>query len=155
MKDDEGTSLVEVLIALAIMGIASTAILGALATQLAGTRAHRDQSNAATVVTSAAEQVKLASYDHSCGTSAASSYTVAARSVALPSDWTAKNWTTTDALPAVTIRYWDGANFSATCHDNETGDSAGLLRLQEVVLIAQGPEGDAESLTVLKAGPPQ
>lgn len=155
-KPDAGVSLIEVLIALAIMGIAVVGILGALVTQLSGGRVHRDQANAATVVSSAAERVKAAGYVSACG-SAPAAYLTAARQASLPSDWIEKGWTASQAitLDAVTpVRYWDGSDFTATCNDGASGDTAGVLRLQQVYVRVQGPEGGPEQLIVVKTGAP-
>lgn len=147
---DRGVSLVEVLIAVAIMGLAMTAILGAIGTQISGTRVHRDQSNAAAVLTAAAERVKAAPYAL-CG-SAQPAYKAAAEQVTLPSDWTSKGWSAGQAVQ-IEVSFWNGSSFvAAPCSDSASGDTAGLLRLQQVTVTAAGPDGGDEVLPVIKSG---
>lgn len=149
---DAGSSLVEVLLSVAIMGIASTAILGALGTQIAGTGVHRDRVNAAAVASSAAERVKAVEYEASCTADTLTDYQDAARQATLPSDWaTDKSWTTTQAIDVIEIAFWDGDSFEHACMDAVAGDSAGLLRLQQVTVEVTGPEGDKAAVTVLKS----
>lgn len=151
---DEGFSLVEVLISIAIMGLAVTAVLGAFATQVAGGRAHRDQSNASTVVTTVAEAVKAATYNATCDAVASqAAYRAAAQSIALPSDWVAKGWSTTNAVEVSQPRYWTGTGFGATCNDTSAVDTARLFRVQQVNVTVTGPAGDTQTLTVTKTGP--
>src|SRR5687767_11974431 len=85
---DEGTSLIEVLLSIAIMGIGVVGVLGALATQVKGANLHRDQSDANAVLASAAERVHNAAYV-TCA-SISGTYVTAARTAILPSDWVTK-----------------------------------------------------------------
>lgn len=147
-RHDAGVSLIEVLIAVAIMGIAMVAIVAALGTQIAGTRVHRDQSNAAVVLAAAAESVKAAAYTP-CAT--ATTYASAAQSVTVPSDWIEKSWPAASAV-TLTVAHWGGSSFGATCRDNEPADTAGLFRLQQIQVTARGPDGDQESVTIVKTG---
>ena len=59
---DGGFSLIEVLIAVVILGLGFTALLGALGVTYSGSHSFRDQSDAKTVAISAAERVKTVAY---------------------------------------------------------------------------------------------
>jgi type II secretory pathway pseudopilin PulG len=71
MKDrkvaDRGETLLEVLIAVVILGLTGVAILGTLGTTIAGSTQHRRQATALTVADSAAEYVKTQGYQTACG----------------------------------------------------------------------------------------
>ena len=155
--DDQGTdagfSLIEILISIAIMGIAMVAVLGALATQVKGAGLHRDESNAGSVVASAAEQVQAVTYAAcTASTSPLASYQTAARQAALPSDWQTKGLNAASAISVTGITYWNGSSFSTSCVVDPT-DTAGLLQIQLVSLRAAGPgAGAAETLDVIKRG---
>lgn len=78
---EDGLSLVESLVAVAILGLAFVSILAALTTTISGSELHRRQATLEAVLRNKAELVKSVSYQ-SCGTSAqyesATPYTPAA-----------------------------------------------------------------------------
>jgi Tfp pilus assembly protein PilV len=150
-RREEGNSLIEVLISIAIMGITVVAILAALATQLKGTRVHRDQSNGQAVLTSASEKVQSAAFVDCNSGAPSTAYTAAARTATLPNDWVSQGYTTTSAL-TTTVSNWDGTAFVSTCPDNTT-DTLGLLKLQLVTVTVTAPgASDTESLAIVKRG---
>src|SRR5687767_7063174 len=96
-KTEEGTSLVEVLLAVAILGIAFAALLGGMSTSAIASGIHRKQATAETVLRSAAEAVKAHPYQD-CGNPA--TYEAAADTAAV-----------TGFVPTVTeVRYWNNNN---------------------------------------------
>ena len=140
MHTDDGESLVEVLLSLAILGLAMASILGGMATSIFGSSLHRSQSDATAVVKSAAETLKdPASRWESCATPA--TYTPMVASVVRPAGW---------AAPAVeSVRYWNGTAFQGTCDD--TVALGHLLRTQEITIRIDSSDGrDTERLTVVK-----
>jgi Tfp pilus assembly protein PilV len=80
--DDAGESLIEVLIAVAVLGLAGITVLGMIATDVTGSAQHRSQATGVTVLSRAAEYVKTTGFQTACGTitppAPASPYTVAA-----------------------------------------------------------------------------
>ena len=65
-RDQAGDTLVEVLVALAVLSIGIVALVGALTTNITMTVTNRDQSQAESVLASAAEHVKSLSLPFSC-----------------------------------------------------------------------------------------
>ena len=60
--DEAGESLVEIVVSVAILGLAVVAIMGGLATAVLGSALHRNQADVSVVMTAAAERVKEAPY---------------------------------------------------------------------------------------------
>lgn len=65
---EHGFTLVEVLVAVVILGLAVVSILGGLATSIFGTDLHRSQSDLDAALVSAEEQIKAANYQPCVGT---------------------------------------------------------------------------------------
>lgn len=151
---DGGFSLVEILIAIAIMGIAMVAVLGALATQMRGADQHRDESDAGAVLASAAEKVQAATYTPcTASTTPLAGYTTAARNATLPSDWVAEGFSPSSAISITAVKYWNGSSFVDACVI-DAADTADLLQLQLVSLKVMGPlTVTAETIDVVKQAP--
>jgi prepilin-type N-terminal cleavage/methylation domain-containing protein len=106
-RDESGISLIELLIAIAILGIAIVVIVAGMGTSIIGSDRHRKEVDATSVLLSAAEQVKSSATPHiTCANT--TSYLAPARSVNLPPGWT------TNAITIPAIAYWDGASFQHT-----------------------------------------
>ncbi|HZQ27733.1 MAG TPA: prepilin-type N-terminal cleavage/methylation domain-containing protein [Acidimicrobiales bacterium] len=146
---DEGFTLIEVLVAVALMGITVTAILGGMGIGLVVSSVHRSQANANTVVVSAVEKVKSSGTAYQpCATSTNAVYLAAARSAPLPSGWVANSAIT---IPAGGVQYWDGASFSPSHVCNDA--LAGFFKIQLVTVQVTSPDGKAvESLSFVKRG---
>lgn len=66
LEDDAGVSLIEVLIAVAIMGVLFVSVLGGLTTAILASDMHRKQATAETLLRSFAETIKAETYDDDC-----------------------------------------------------------------------------------------
>ena len=141
-SDEGGSTLIEVMIAVAILGIAVVTILGAMTTGMMASFGHRQQANAGDVLLSAVERVKTAPYV-TCA--APTDYLSAAQGVTLP---TGGGWTAS-AVAIPSISYWakDGS-FQATCPTTSP-----FMRLELVTVAVTSPDGaTTEQLSVLKRG---
>lgn len=129
-RSEEGTTLVELLVAVAILGIAFVAVLGGMMTSVTASDVHRKQADGLALLTRNAELVKAAAYVSCAGPAAyeaalsvASGYTVSVTAVA----------------------FLDGAGFVATCPAPDPG-------IQRVSLTARTTSGtdSAETIDVVK-----
>lgn len=133
---EEGFTLVECVISIAILGIAFAALLGGMATSATTSDFHRKEATANTLLVSSAEAVKdeirNPFRNANCSTSAAyNPYT----GITLPTP----SWTITSAP----VQYWNGTAFGATCFP--------AYRLQLVTLSVHSPDGRAvETVGVVK-----
>ncbi len=97
VRNERGETLLELIVALGILGVAVVAIASGIAVSVVASRSHRDQANAGSYLHNYAEQV-AASYT-GCGASAPALATQ-----------------TGFQAPSLSIKYWTGAAFgSATC----------------------------------------
>jgi len=144
---DAGTSLIEVMVAVILVGITFVALLAGLSTVALGSDIHRQQADAEVVLTSAAERLKAPEVPHQpCANENNAVYLAAARSAAVPPGW---DPTSTIRIAPGGVRYWDGANFGATCHDTAT--LGHLLTLQEITLEVRSPDDRAvEKITIVR-----
>jgi Tfp pilus assembly protein PilV len=140
VRDEAGTTLVEVLMATAILGIGIVSIVGAMGTSIIGTDHHRKQAQAHTVLLSAVDAVKSQTANPYQPCAAESTY-AAASGVTLPAGWSASY------ISVQTVRYWNGSTFSATCPSPDT-------KLQLIDVKVATPDGRAtESVAVVKRNP--
>jgi type II secretory pathway pseudopilin PulG len=137
--DDRGESLVEILVAVVIMGIAVVAVMGAVLTSVQTSDVHRKQTSAGTSAvgyTEAIDRFVAANDTNYVECATPSSYTPAAVGFAVPSGYTA----------AVTgIQYWDANSkvFTGTC------SSSGLERATVRVASTDGRAAE-QSVVVLR-----
>ena len=139
---DEGTSLIEVLVAVVILGIAVPGLLSGLAAAALTSGIHRGQADAHVAIVSAAESLRDdARNPYSC---TLTTYDVL-RGVVLPDGWSAGD-VQLDTTTAQSGSWGDGAFRTAAC-----GPATDLQRL---TLTATSPDGRAtEQLTVFKRRP--
>ena len=144
-ESDAGFTLIEVLIAMVILGIGFTALLAAMGVAFSGATSFRQQSDAGGVALSAAERVKGAAYVN-CATT--STYQSTARAITFPSTWGSAAVAQLQ-VTVTSVQYWDGTKFASAnaCLDA----TSSLLRLQLVTVQAVSPDTRAiESLIVVK-----
>jgi prepilin-type N-terminal cleavage/methylation domain-containing protein len=65
-RDDAGLTLIEVLVTVAILGIAFVTVIGGMAVSIAGSDVHRKQATSQTILRNLAEFMKAVPYDPSC-----------------------------------------------------------------------------------------
>lgn len=126
---DDGYTLVEVLVAVVILGVAFTSLLGAFGMSIIGSDIHKQQSQVEAVIDGAAENVKAATHVV-CASPA--SYLSAAQSAATanPPAWPLSTVAITG------VKYWDGAGFGTTCYDDAAHNN---LSLQLITLVVTNP----------------
>jgi Tfp pilus assembly protein PilV len=128
-RDQRGTTLVEILITITIIGIGFVAVLGAIAVFHRSTGTQRGTATNDSAVRTYAEQLQAAPYSD-----CASAY----NGVSAPSGFT----------PTVVVSYWSG-DAAGTYSSNCSGDR-GTQRLQ-VTLTDAG--GRADTIYVVKRKP--
>ena len=127
-KSEQGDTLIEILIAVTILGIAFVGILAGLATALRLSGSQRGRANADVVLVSAADSVRNQTYV-SCPTASASSYSPSS-GVTLPAGWSASNVTVS------AIKFRDAATWTSTCPTTDQN-------VQLVTITAAAPSGGA------------
>lgn len=132
LLDDRGSSLIEVLVAVVVLGTAGASAVGALYTSIAVSSSHRDQTTAAAVARAYTERIAGAP-DLDCGT-AGSTYGSFAGAVSVPTGYT------TSVGP---IESWNGSVWGACV----TGE------LQRVTVVASSPGGVTERSVVVVRQP--
>jgi len=134
-----GESLLELIVAVAILGLGVVALLGGLTTAVFGSALNRSQADVSAVLTAASEQVKAATY-----------MTCAVQATYLGS-FTYPGWT--GPAPVFGIDDWNGAFFvprvagASTCAQLENLG----YRQQRVTLTVSSPNTRvSQTLTVVK-----
>jgi type II secretory pathway pseudopilin PulG len=141
---DRGETLLELLIALAIMSIAVVAIVGGLLTSILVSDVHRKQSTAGAAVRDYAENVeKYVAGTGYASCAAPSAYSPVAVAFAAPSGY---------AATAVAVRYWSGTAWTAgPCTDIGLQEltiqvaSTDSRATERLVLVLRKPCGDGST----------
>jgi prepilin-type N-terminal cleavage/methylation domain-containing protein len=156
--DEDGFSLVEVLISIVIIGICFAGLLAGMGTAVMASGIHRDQTDGHALLVSAAEAVEDQSRNpFSCTTSTYKPLV----GVSLPAGWAAPDVhiaTSADSPPApIQHGYWNGTGFTvtATCTEPDASDPSKFsTNLQRITVIATSPSGrTTERLTIIKRRP--
>jgi Tfp pilus assembly protein PilV len=135
-RADDGVGLLDLLIAVVILGIAVTAILGGLATATKSSALNSERAEASSALTIAVEHLSTLPYAADCSGGAAYESAIDAALTDAGSD----------VVVSVTVEYWDGVGFGPDCIDDEV---AGRYRLQQIRVDAEYGRVD-ETLTVVK-----
>lgn len=125
-RSDEGFTLVEVLVAMIVLGIGVAALMTAFGTQIKTSLTNRNQSEAAALLTAAAEYVKGVPYPATCTPITGKSLLPAGPE--LPHD------------PAFTVKYDNGQLFDG---------AADLCSIQQVLVHVDG-QGYHLAVTVIR-----
>jgi type II secretory pathway pseudopilin PulG len=118
-RSDAGETLTELLVAVVVLGIATTGIVFALGTTVRAATMDRRQALAQNALRAWAEQVSAGPY-----TACATAGSFAAPSPALPTGLTAT---------VTRVQYWDGSTFASSC-----GTDTGVQRVTLQVAAANG-----------------
>lgn len=137
-SQDRGDTLIEVLVAIVIIGIAAAGIFGGLLTAVNLSAYHRSQSTAGVVVRGYGEAIiRFAGGTGYVPCAAAGSYGPGAVGYVAPSGY---------AASTVAVRYWTGSAWSSSC--------AADLGVQQLTLQATPTDTRAtEKLTVVVRKP--
>jgi len=123
---ERGESLVEVLIAVAIMGIAVVAIMGGLTTSVLVSDVHRKQTTAGTVVRAYAEAIEHSVADGNYVACAPAGSYASPAGFTVPSGYP-------KSVVAGSMRYWNGTAWQTSCSTD-----SGVQRLQIQVASDDG-----------------
>lgn len=138
--DDDGETLIELIIAVAIMGITVVAIVGGFATSILMSDIHRKQATVGAYVRNYAEAV-AGHYD----ASASPNYSPSAVAFSVPSDFTAE--------PVGSVRCWKDTGLPAPA-DMTFGNCDNTNAVQQVTLRVRSADSRAsESVVVVVRKP--
>lgn len=127
---EAGVGLVELLMAIVLLGVGAVAILASYATVVRLSKLHKDQTSTTNALTIAAEAVSspVVVYQACAGASPGSGTYHTAISQALAAAANVTNVT-------FSVTYWNGTTFDATCRDSD-GQVPAMERMQLITLSA-------------------
>lgn len=140
-RRDAGISLVEVLVAIVLLGFAAAGTLSTMAMAMRGSEWHRQHAAAQAWLQNASDAVN-ATPRMPCtfGEAAMRSFYVGvARAVPPPN-----NWTTSQISIERSIEFWNGYDYGAVCYE-DIG-----LKLQKVTLTVKSPDPPFEIIKQLE-----
>ena len=135
---DRGFSLVEILVAVVLLGTAGVAVLGAMGASVRASSTHRDLTNAQVWLQGAADvlQGQLREDCDDVGSAGEAEprirliYQGYVRALANPDGWPAADITVLQP-----VLFWDGDQYQSLCHDNDG------INLQLVTIRVTSPNG--------------
>jgi type II secretory pathway pseudopilin PulG len=130
-RDEAGESLAELLVTIAIIGIAVVTIVSSMAAAIALSTAHRQQASAGTVLVQAAESIK---------NNTANPY------APCPATYTPATGPTGYTVTATPVEYWNGTAFQGSCPSSD-------LKIQKVTVKVVAPGGYTTKVDVVKRDP--
>lgn len=138
VSTDGGETLIELLVAIAVMGIAAVAIVGSLTTGILVSGIHRNEATAGAAVRGYAEAIETSiAAGNYVDCASTSSYSASAVAFAAPTGF---------VISAYTITYWTGSAWGS-CTTPDGG-------VQRVTLTVSSADGKAvESLAVILRKP--
>jgi type II secretory pathway pseudopilin PulG len=141
-RDDRGETLVELLVALVILGTAVVALIGAVATGVRMSDIHRKEATAGSYVRSFGEAVNTAVNATPTGYTACATITTYTGAYTVPD-------TAGYVADVTTVTYWNGTAFVATC-TTDRGVQKLTLRVRSKNRATGQPDGRAsETLDIV------
>jgi Tfp pilus assembly protein PilV len=133
LTDDRGETLLEILVAVVLLGVAVVSVVGALLTTVQMSDLHRKQASAAVAARDYAETVerRVAAGGY-VGCAAASAYQPSAVAFGTPAGYTAST---------TSVRYWSGSGWTAACSADQG--------LQLATLEVRSADGRADERTAV------
>lgn len=143
-RGEVGTSLLELLIALTILGLLVVAVVGGMFTSIIVTDVDHRRAEVETVAVSAAEVIKDQSLNAYVPCANTGTYSPALSNVTLPDGWPASSVAVTAVLR------WNGAIFAGGLCVSPAADPG----LQRVSILVEAPDrGVSETVEVVKRNP--
>lgn len=145
---DGGFSLVEILVAVVLLGMAATGTIATLWTAVRASTVHRDVTNAQVWLQGAADALQArpredcddVGFAGEAGPRIRSIYESYVRAVPNPD-----GWPSADISVWGPVLFWDGDQYQAVCHDNDG------INLQLVTIRVTNPSGAiVKTLQVVK-----
>ncbi len=122
-SSEAGDTLIEVLLALVVLGMASVALLIAFSTSIAASAEHRKLATYNTVLATASQELTAAIqnqptlFQDACAAGTLSSYPGYGTSISLPAPYNTSQYTVQYAS-VNPVQYWNGSVFQPTCYAN-------------------------------------
>ena len=129
-RADRGETLIELIIAITILGVCVVAIGSGIAGAVLASGLHRQQADATRILHNYAETLEGATYN-ACTNSTPASYSLTQQSGF--------------QAPTVTVTYWNGTAFQAGC---PSGGDSGLQRVSINLKTTDGRVGQALSVVL-------
>jgi hypothetical protein len=147
LRQDDGTTLIEAMLAVVIAGIAVSALLFGMVVFVVESDRTDEHAIANRVLLEVTEALRgpTVAYDVTCEPTPyeVSDAGLASWGVSLPAGWGSSS------VQIESIRYWDGGAFGADCDDDD--EETEPPRLQEITVRVSDPDGRASaSLAVVK-----
>lgn len=140
LLSESGTTLLEIMIAVAILGISFVALLGGMTTSIIASDFHRKEATAGAALRNFAEAVKAEAYDGTCPATYSPAFTP-------PNDPSGAPYVATIA----STEYWEAGTGTAPTTATFTPTCVADAGLQRLTVQVASPDGRAiETLTILK-----
>lgn len=159
-RSDRGETLVEILVALVILGIGVVALMGGLATAVFGSSLHRNQSDADAALVMALENIKALPYvPCTLGSSTAPTYSATPTGSSPYTSATYSTWPTYTTSPSpapstgyfvVTTQLWNGSTFYTPSAASPCTPDADSMQLITITAVSRA--GGAEQQTSVVKG---
>jgi hypothetical protein len=145
-RSEAGDTLVEVLMAMMVIGITAVGLLAAFATSISASEQHRSLATDDTIlksyVESATYQIAQAPAPNFIGCASAATYTTGVDAVT----FTIPSGDSGYSVGISSVSYWDGSAFTATCVSGSTAP-------QQITAYATGPANTSDSLNFIVVDP--
>jgi prepilin-type N-terminal cleavage/methylation domain-containing protein len=146
-RSEQGNTMLELIMAIAIIGLTASALLGGLASGMISSGLHRQQTDVGAVLAAAGESVKDPAVGRNPFVVGAGTATYSPTAgVTLPSAaWSAAN------VVITAVQYWNGTAFQSTSADASSG---GVLKMQLITITVTSPNGQsAQTRSFVKSVP--
>jgi type II secretory pathway pseudopilin PulG len=145
-RSEAGDTLVEVLMAMMVIGITAVGLLAAFATSISASEQHRSLATDDTILKSYVEaatyQIAQAPAPNYTKCATVASYTAGVDAVS----FTIPSGDTGYTVGISSVSYWDGSAFTSTCVSGSTAP-------QQIMAYATGPSNTSDSLSFIVVDP--
>jgi prepilin-type N-terminal cleavage/methylation domain-containing protein len=145
-QTESGLTLIELLIAIVLLGVAGTSVLALWSEAINASGRHRDIADAQAVLSAAAERIAARAPWPNCAAASTTDYQTVARTASLPAKG---GWTAGDIM-VDKVEYWTGrGSDSGTIFDASPSACSDFFKMRRVTLTVTSPKGKLEHLEVV------